>query len=331
MLAVVSDRYGSSEMLEVVEMARPAPGPGEILGRVEAASVNTADLDHLHGRPRLIRLWTGIRRPRQRVRGLDMAGVVEEVGSDVTSTKPGARVWADLFATRAGAFSEYVCVPAEAVNPLPAGIPFQVAATAPHSALLALQALERHGVSRGDRVLINGGGGCVGPFAIQIARSLGAEVTGVDHSGKLDLMRSAGADHVIDYTEEDVTRSGVPYDLVVDIAATRSVVAFKHCLTESGAYVQIARSLGGFLSAALLGSLMRGRRMGVFMWVPNQAEDMNRIASLIQSGSIRPVIDRILPLEEAPEAVRLHESGEARGKVVLAVAPVNDITPEARS
>lgn len=321
MLAVVGDRYGSSDVLRVDHVARPVPGPDEVLVRVHASSVNTADLDNIHGRPWLVRIGTGIRHPRKRVPGLDIAGVVEAIGPNVTSTRVGARVWGDLFGTDAGAFSEYVGISESAIRPLPAGIPFEVAATAPHSAVLALQALKSGSVQPGDRVLINGGGGCVGPFAIQIARSFGAEVTGVDHTCKLELMRSVGADHVFDYTASDVTRNGVRYDVIVDIAATRSVVAFKRSLTATGAYVHIARSLGGFFSAAVLGALIGGRRrMGIFMWVPNQADDMSRIADLMLSGEVKPAIDRIYPLADAPRALRCQEAGHARGKVVLAGA-----------
>lgn len=322
MWAVVGDRYGSPDVLKVTRVRRPVPGPGEVLVRVHAASVNTADIDNLRGRPLPLRLYTGLRRPRREIPGFDIAGVVEEVGPGVTSIVVGTEVWADLFGSRAGAFAEWVCVPERVLRPKPAGVSFQKAATAPHSALLALQALKSRGVAPGDRVMINGGGGCVGPFAIQIARALGAEVTGVDHSGKLDLMRAVGADHVVDFTRTDVTRSGQRYDLVVDIAATRSVTSFKRSLTERGAYVQIARSFGGFLSAVLLGWLLGGRRrMGVFMWVPNDPDDMARIGSLIASGAVDPAIDRVFPLAETPRAVSRQEAGAARGKVVLAVAP----------
>lgn len=319
MLAVIGDRYGTSEVLRVGQVAKPVPGPGEALVRVQASSVNTADIDHLRGRPWIVRLVFGLRRPRQPVRGLDMVGVVEAVGSAVTSVTTGSTVWADLFSAGSGAFAEYVCVPAEALHPLPAGLPSEMAATLPHSAALALQALDSRRIRAGDSVLVNGGGGCVGPFAIQIARSRGAEVTGVDHSGKLDLMSSAGADHVVDYTRDDVTRLGRRYDLVVDIAATRSVLAFRRCLTRDGAYVQIARTLGGFVSAALLGAVFGGRRrMGVFSWTPNRRVDMSRLAELVISGDVVPVVDRVFPLVETPQAVAHVETGRARGKVVIA-------------
>lgn len=322
MLAVIGDRYGTSEVLRMAEVAKPVPGPGVALVRVRASSVNTADLDHLRGRPWIVRLVFGIRRPRRPVRGLDMVGVVEAVGSGVTSVTTGRAVWADLFSAGSGAFAEYVCVPARALHPLPEGLPSEVAATIPHSGALALQAVDSRGVGPGDRVLVNGGGGCVGPFAIQIAHSLGAEVTGVDHTDKLDVMSSAGADHVVDYTRDDVTRLGRRYDLVVDIAATRSVLAFRRCLTRDGSYVQISRSLSGFISAALLGSLFGGRRrMGVFSWTPNRPVDMRRLADLAMSGSIEPVVDRVFSLVETPEAVEHVEAGRARGKVVIAIDP----------
>jgi NADPH:quinone reductase-like Zn-dependent oxidoreductase len=321
MTAVVGDRYGSSDVLRVVRVQRPEAGLGEVLVRVHAASINTADLDNLRGRPWPVRFYTGLRRPRRTIPGLDIAGVVETVGPGVGSVAVGDEVWADLFGSGAGGFAEYVCVSEKALLPKPAGVSFDTAATAPHSAILALQALKSRRVSPGDHVLINGGGGCVGPFAIQMARDLGAEVTGVDHSGKLDLMRSVGAHHVVDFTSEDVTRNGRRYDLIVDIAATRSVIAFRRSLTAHGAYVQVARSLAGFFSAALLGALIGGRRrMGVFTWVPNHPEDMARIGKLIASGAVDPVIDRVFPLAETPQAVAHQESGAALGKVVLAVA-----------
>jgi NADPH:quinone reductase-like Zn-dependent oxidoreductase len=288
--------------------------------RVRASSINTADIDNLRGRPWIARLGTGLRRPRWKTPGLDIAGVVEGLGPEATRFEVGDTVWADLFSSGSGAFAEYVCVPETTLSSIPKGVDFEQAATVPHSAVLALQAIESKGVSPGDQVLVNGGGGCVGPFAIQIARSRGAEVTGVDHEGKHQLMRAAGADHLIDFTREDFTRNARHYDLIVDIAANRSVVQFKRSLTERGAYVQIANSLGGFFSAAVLGALIGGkRRMGVFMWVPNDPEAMGRVGRLIQSGSLTPLIDRSFPLAETPKAFQHQASGEARGKVVIKV------------
>jgi NADPH:quinone reductase-like Zn-dependent oxidoreductase len=320
MMAVVADRYGTPEVLRLEEVTRPTPKADEILVRVRASSINTADIDNLRGRPWIARLGTGLRRPRAKTPGLDIAGVVEDLGPEAARFEVGDAVWADLFSSGFGAFAEYVCVPEAALAPIPDGVDFERAATVPHSAVLALQAIESRGISPGDRVLVNGGGGCVGPFAIQIARSHGAEVTGVDHQGKHQLMRAAGADHLIDFALEDVTRNGRRYDLIVDIAAKRSVLPFKRSLTERGAYVQIANSLGGFFSAAVLGALIGGkRRMGVFMWVPNDSKAIGRIGRLLQSGSLTPLIDRSFPLAETRKAIQHQASGEARGKVVITV------------
>ena len=321
MAAVVADRYGPPEVLRLEEVMRPVPRVDEVLVRVRASSINTADLDNLRGRPWIVRLGTGLRRPRAQTPGLDIAGVVAELGPDATRFGVGDPVWADLFSSGLGAFAEYVCVPERALSPIPEGVGFEQAATVPHSAVLALQAIESRGISPGDQVLVNGGGGCVGPFAIQIARSRGAEVTGVDHEGKHQLMMRAGAHHLIDYTQEDFTRNGRRYDLIVDIAANRSVVSIRRCLTERGAYVQIANSLGGFFSAAVLGALIGGkRRMGVFMWAPNDPDALDRIGRLLQSGSLTPLIDRSFSLAEARNAIQHQASGDARGKVVITVA-----------
>jgi NADPH:quinone reductase-like Zn-dependent oxidoreductase len=233
----------------------------------------------------------------------------------------GDRVWADLFSCGHGSLAEYVCAPANALAPMPAGVSFEVAATVPHSGVLALQALRAGGaIQPGHRVLINGAGGCVGPFAVQIAKASGAEVTAVDHEGKRDLLRLLGADHVIDYTRDDVTTSGGHYDLILDIAAVRSVLRFRRCLSAGGRYVLIARNISGFIEAAVVGGLVTlfsSNRMGVFMWRPNERADLSALARLLEHGSIRPHIDRRFPLQDAAEAFRYLQSGHARGKVVV--------------
>lgn len=320
MKAISRDRYGPPDVLALVEVPTPEPGEGEALVRVEAASLNTADLDSLAGRPRIARLGTGLRRPRWAVPGLDVAGTVEAVGPGVTRVRPGDEVLADLFSSGHGAFAEYVCAPEEVFAPKPVTVPFAHAATIPHSAVLALQALRsRGGLAPDQRILVNGGGGCVGPFAIQIAKASGAEVTAVDIGDKFDVMRAAGADHVVDYTKEDVTRGKRRFDLIVDIAAPRSVLAFKRILDDHGRYVQIARTLGGFFSAVLLGALFGGnRRMGVFMWVPNDKDDLAHLGRLLEEGRLTPVIDRIVGLAEVPGALQDLADGRLRGKVVVA-------------
>ncbi|WP_129788791.1 NAD(P)-dependent alcohol dehydrogenase [Promicromonospora panici] len=321
MRAVVRDAYGPVDILRVATVEPPVPGPGEVIVRVRAASLNMADLDHLLGRPRASRVFTGLFRPTNRGVGVDVAGTVEALGPDATGFQPGDRVWADLFDSGHGALADQVRVAASALTPLPDRVSFDDAATAPHSGTLALQGLGAVGPIRpGERVLINGAGGCVGPFAVQIAKARGAEVTAVDHGDKLDFLRELGADHVIDYTREDVTRRDRRFDAVVDIADTRSVLAFRRCLAPGGRYVPIVRGIGSLAEKALLGPLiggLTGTRMRAFLWTPNQRRDLDELGGLIVSGAVRPRIDRRYGLGDAVEAFRRLESGAARGKVLV--------------
>jgi NADPH:quinone reductase-like Zn-dependent oxidoreductase len=321
MKAVVRDEYGSPNVLRFEDVAKPVPGDGEVLVRVHAASLNTADLDLLRGRPVMARIGIGLLRPKHRLLGLDVAGRVEAIGTNVTSLQPGEDVWADLFSFGLGAFSEFVCASESAFSRKPPSLTFEAAATVPHSAVLALQGLRGKGeIQPGQRVLIIGAGGCVGPFAIQIAKASGAEVTGVDHTGKLDLMRSAGADHVIDYTREDFTRNGVKYDLILDIVDQHSVLHYRRSLSPRGRYVLIARNLSGFFQAFLLGgwiSLIGSKRMGIFMWNPNKKQDLEFLSDLLERGQIKPLIDRTFELSEVSEGLSYLEDGRARGKVTI--------------
>jgi NADPH:quinone reductase-like Zn-dependent oxidoreductase len=321
--AIVREEYGSPDVLELKEIEKPVPGDDEVLVKVHAASVNTADLDYLRGRPAAARVASGIGRPRNYRMGLDVAGRVEAVGRDVTTLKVGEDVWADLFDFGQGTFAEYVCAPQVAFTRMPSGVTFEQAATVPHSGVLALQGLLGFGdISPGDTVLINGAGGCVGPFAIQLAKSFGADVTAVDHGGKFDLMRSAGADHLIDYTREDFTANGRSYDLILDIVDEHSVLHYRHSLAPGGRYVLVARRLTGFAQAFLLGagvSMTSNRRMGTFMWRANRSADLDLIKALLESGKVTPIIDRQFQLSEVPEALRYQEEGHARGKVVITV------------
>jgi len=323
MKAMVRDGYGSPEVLRFEDVEKPTPGPGEVLVRVRAASLNTADLEHLRGTPFVARVGMGLTRPRARVPGFDMAGEVESVGQEVSGRAPGDRVWADLFSFGSGAFAEYVCSSADAFSPIPTGVSFEAAAAVPHSGILALQGLSGMGGFRaGQHVLINGAGGCVGPFAVQIAKARGAEVSAVDHTDKLGMLRSLGADHVIDYTRESFTHSGRRYDFILDIAPDRWVLGYRGALRPGGRYVQIARGLGGFFQAAALGglvSLVSDVRMGVFGWQPNAPGSMAEMSALVASGDVRPLIDRVYPLESVPDALGFLESGRALGKLVVTV------------
>jgi len=246
---------------------------------------------------------------------------VVAVGENVARLRAGDQVWADLSVSGFGAFAQYVCAAEKVFTPKPAALSFDQAATVPHSAILALQGLTGKGpIQPGQKVLINGAGGCVGPFAVQIAKSFGAEVTGVDHTGKLDMMRSIGADHVIDYSRVDFTRNGHRYDLILDVAARHPVLHYRRSLAPRGRYVLVARSLTGFFQAMLIGALISmggSKRMGIFMWSPNRREDLEFLGGLLEAGRIRPIIDRHYRLDQVPEALEYLRRGRARGKLVI--------------
>lgn len=321
MRAVLRDEYGPVDILRVSTVEDPVPGPGEVVVRVAAASLNMADLDHLLGLPRLARLGTGLVRPANRGVGVDVAGTVEEVGPDVTGLRQGDRVWADLFDLGHGALADRVRVPASALSPLPDALSFDVAATVPHSGTLALQSLRAtEPIQPGERVLVNGAGGCVGPFAVQMAKARGAVVTAVDHGDKLDFLRELGADEVIDYTREDFTRGDRRFDVVLDIADTRSLVALRRSLAPGGRYVLIARRISSFAEKGLLGPVvgrLTGTRMSTFFWRPNQRADLDELARLLVAGDVLPRIDRRYGLDDTVEAFRRLESGAARGKILV--------------
>jgi NADPH:quinone reductase-like Zn-dependent oxidoreductase len=321
--AVIYHRYGSPAKLRIEDVPKPTPGPGDVLVKVHASSVNAADLEYLHGIPFIARMGSGILRPRRRVLGFDAAGTIESIGKDTSRFKPGDRVFTDLFDHGFGAFAEYVCAPEAAFASIPALLTFEEAATVPHSGVLAIQGLARgERIEPGHTVLINGAGGCVGPFAIQMAKAYGAEVTGVDRTEKLDFLRSIGADHTIDYTSEDYTQSGKTYDWILDLAAHRPLVASRRALGPSGRYVMAGGPTGRFLRLLATGPLLTGgtnRKMGMLMWEPFAPADVAALIDLIESGKLTPIIDRAYSLDDVPEAVRRLESGEARGKLVIRI------------
>ncbi len=302
------------------------PREGEILVRVHAASVNRADLDQIHPRPSFLRLFLGLRRPRNRRLGSDVAGTVEAVGLKVTRFKPGDRVFADLFSSGQGSFAEMVCGPEKAFLPIPEGMNFEIASTLPHSALLAMQGLrDRSGrpVQRGAKVLIGGASGNVGPFAVQIAKWMGAEVTGVCRTEKVDFVRSLGADHVIDYTKTDFTATGERYDWILDTDSHQSIFRSRRALRPGGRYVTLGGGgldlVEGVVVGPLLG-LFGHRRAGLMLWwKPFNPADVATLADLVRSGHVTPAIDRRYPLSEAAEALRWVEDGKNKGKVVILV------------
>ncbi len=326
MKAAVRDAYGSLDVVELRDIDRPEPTGDQVLVRVRAASVNRADFDGIEPRPQFSRLFLGLRRPRNKRLGIDVAGVVESVGAGVTRFTPGDRVFADLYPFGSGAFAEYVAAPEKAFLPVPEGMTFEDAATLPHSAILAIQALRtRNGrtVQPGDKVLIDGASGNVGPFAVQIAKALGAEVTGVCSPAKIEFVRSLGADHVLDYTTVDYTSTGERYDWIVDTDSHHPIMRIRRALRPKGIYVTLGGEGRPIAAAMLLGpviSLATSKRMGLMLWwKPFKAEDIATLARMIAAGTVRPVIDRRYPLDELVEALRYADGGDARGKVIITV------------
>jgi NADPH:quinone reductase-like Zn-dependent oxidoreductase len=324
MKALVYEKYGPPDVLELREVAEPVVAPDEVLIRVHAASVNPVDWHTMTGTPYLVRLEAGLRKPRREGLGVDFAGTVEAIGRDVTRFQPGDEV----FGARSGAFAEYVCVREDrAVAVKPANLTFEEAGAVPVAAISALQGLHDKGqIQSGQRVLINGASGGVGTFAVQIAKSFGAEVTGVCSTRNVDTARSIGADHVIDYTKEDFTKDGRRYDLLLDIAGNRSWSDYMRVLDEQASLVVVGGPKGnrwiGPLSQAVklrLRSLAGGRRVVAPFLAKIKREDLVVLQDLLKTGAVTPVIDRHYSLSEVPEALRYLGEGHARGKVVVTV------------
>jgi NADPH:quinone reductase-like Zn-dependent oxidoreductase len=315
-------------VVRLEEIPTPVPGPGEVLIRIQSASVNRADLDGLEPRPGFLRVFMGIRAPRTHQVGIDVAGVVEQAGEGVTRFKPGDRVFTDLFTTGApGSFAEFISVPERVLQPIPASMSFEVAATLPHSAILALQGLRtRSGqtVGPGSKVLIGGASGNVGPFAVQIAKHLGAEVTGVARTEKLDFVRSLGADHVIDYTTTDYTATGDRYDWIMDTDSHRPIRHVRRALRDGGRYLTLGGDSLPIAEALLAGPILSigsSRRAGLMLWwKPFHAPDVDRINELVEAGAVTPRIDRRFPLSETADALRWVDDGRAKGKVIITMA-----------
>lgn len=328
MKAAVRERYGSlREVVEIRDLPRPEPVADQILVRVRAASVNRADLDALGPRPGFARLFMGVRAPRETRLGLDVAGVVEAVGPDATRFRPGDAVFADLFSFGSGAFAEYVAASERAFLPIPEGMSFETAATLPHAAVLAAQGLRlRNGRTPqpGDRVLVDGASGNVGPFAVQIAKSMGAHVTGVCRRDKVDFVRALGADEVIDYGAVDYTRSGARYDWIIDTDSHHPIVGIRRALTPNGVYVTLGGTTWPILTAMALGPILSratGKWMGLLLWwKPFHASDVETVTGLIARGAVTPQVDRTYPLDEVVEALAWVAEGRARGKVLVTVA-----------
>jgi NADPH:quinone reductase-like Zn-dependent oxidoreductase len=331
MKAIVCEEYGPPDLLQLRNVAKPIPTDDEVLVKVHATSLNAADFENMRG------MWSarfgGPFKPLHKILGTDLAGRVEAVGGNVTRFQPGDDVWGDLsFPYGFGTFAEYVAVSEEALSPKPESMTFEEAATYPQAAIIALQTLrDKAKIQPGQRVLINGAGGGMGTFAVQIAKLYGAEVTGVDSSSKLDLLRSIGADHVIDYTQEDYTKSGQRYDVILDVVAHRSVFDYRRALSPEGHFIIVGGSLGTFLQVVFVGAFVSStgsQTLGINAYDSNNREDLAVLEELFEAGKVVPVIDRCYPLSEVPEALRYLEEGRVLGKVVITVEHSNDAPSE---
>jgi NADPH:quinone reductase-like Zn-dependent oxidoreductase len=323
MKAIVQDRYGSPDALELRDVATPVPRDDEVLVRIRAASVNAYDWHLMRGDPYLARLSLGLGSPKAKIRGRDFAGCVEAVGKEVTGLRPGDEVYGEAD----GAFAEYVCATDAMTGPKPAGLTFEQAAAVPLAANTALVGLREGRIEAGRQVLVNGASGGVGPFAVQVAKAFGAEVTGVCSTRNVDQTRSLGADHVIDYTQEDFTRDGKRYDIILDLAGNRSLTDLRRSLKPEGTLLLSGggNSSGGSLIGPV-GLMLRGKALSPFVrqrlvpFVAAQSKaNLATLSELAEAGKLVPVVERTYPLDEAPQAIRHLETEHARAKIVITV------------
>ena len=323
MQAMVQDTYGSAEVMHFTEIDKPDIGNDEVLIRVRAAGVNPADWAVMSGLPYIARPVYGLRKPKNAVRGTDVAGTVEAVGADVTRFQPGD----DVFGWSDGSYAEYAAAPEDKLALKPANLTFEQAAAVPMAGLVALQALRDHAqLQPGQRILINGASGGIGTFAIQIAKALGAEVTAVASTRNLDLVRSIGADHVIDYTQADFTKSGEQYDVILDNVANHSLSDLRRALTPTGTLIPNGGGFehrwiasGGRIVRAAVMFQFGSQRLGNFLMSTNHA-DLDTLKELIESGQVTPVLDRAYPLHETAKAIGHVGKGHARGKTTITLA-----------
>ncbi len=321
MKAIVYEKYGPPEVLEIKEVEKPIPGDNEVLVKVYAASIAFGDVAMIKGEPFIARLWSGLLKPKNTIPGSDMAGKIESVGKNIKHLQPGDEVYGDLSGCGFGAFAEFVCADKKAVALKPPNLSFAEAAAVPMSAVTALQGLRFKGQIRpGQKVLINGASGGVGTFAVQIAKSYGAVVTAVCSTGKIDMVRLLGADFVIDYTKEDFTEKEDLYDLIVAVNGYHPILDYKRVLSSRGIYIQIGGAGAQIAQAMLLGPLisLAGSKKLCSMGVAKpDNRDLLIIKELIEAGKVVPVIDKRYSLSEVPEAFQYFNEGHSNGKVVI--------------
>lgn len=320
MKAVVYTQFGLPDVLQLKEINKPQPKDDEVLIKVRASSINSWDWDLLRGRPFIFRLFLfGMLKPKLKILGADVAGVVERVGRNVKSFKEGDEVFGDLCEGSWGGFAEYVCANEKALALKSKQLSFAQAAALPQAGVLALQGLRLRGeLHKGQKVLINGAGGGVGTLAIQMARSFGAEVTAVDKTEKLEMLRNTGADHVIDFTKEDFTQNGKQYDLILDVIAHHSIFDSGRALAPNGTYVMVGGLVSRILQLTLFGRFAskEGKKLMLLMHQPNQ-KDLALLNEWFESGKVVPVIDQCYPLSKVPEAMHHFGQGDVKGKVVI--------------
>ncbi|MEX2477556.1 MAG: NAD(P)-dependent alcohol dehydrogenase [Gracilimonas sp.] len=321
MKAILLKEYGSPNVLEIGEVKKPIPKENEVLVRIHSASINDWDWGLVRGKPFVIRLFFGLRKPKIRIPGVDVSGKIEAVGGNVSSFNIGDEIYCDLSECGFGGFAEYVCVPEKHLSKKPSNISYNDAAALPHAGLLALQGLVEKGkVKSGQNILINGAGGGVGTLGIQILKSYEVKVTGVDSAKKLDLMKSLGFDSVMDYKKVDFTDTGEKYDLILDTKSNRSVFKYARSLKKNGTYITMGGSMYRLFEIALLGSLISvftGKKLKVLIHEPNK--DLDQFSKLVEKGLIKPVVDGPYGFDKIPELIQYFGEGKHLGKIVVEI------------
>ncbi len=321
MKAFVFEKYGLPNVLQLKEVVKPIPKGNEVLVRVHSASINDWDWGLVRGKPFIIRMLFGLKKPKINIPGVDVSGKIEAMGEDVKKLNPGDEVYGDLSDSGFGGFAEYVCVPEHSVSKKPSNLSFNEAAALPHAALLALQGLVDLGkIKSGQKILINGAGGGVGTLGIQIAKLYDTKVSGVDSGEKLPIMRSLGYDTVIDYKKEDFTKTGHKYDLILDAKTNRSTVQYVRCLENNGTYITVGGTMGRLLQIFFLGSLISifsNKKLKVLSLKPNK--NLDYITQLAENGKIKPLIDGPYGFEEIPKLIQYFGEGKHRGKIVVEI------------
>jgi len=322
MKAIVYEKYGPPDIvLQLKEVEKPTPKDNEVLVKVHAASVNYSDWSFVRGDPFISRMFTGLLKPKNTILGTDIAGQVEAIGRNVKRFQPGDEVYGEIFECGMGGFAEYVSVTENVLAPKPTNMTFEEAAAVPQAAIVGLQGLRDKGqIQHGQKVLINGASGGNGTFAVQIAKSFGAEVTGVCSTRNVELVRSIGADHVIDYTQEDFTKSEQRYDLILDIVANRSISDYMRALSPNGNYVAVAFNPVTIFLGSLISMTGSKKMVSLTTTEKTKVKDLVYMKELIEAGKVVPVIDRSYPLSEVAEAIRYYGERHSRGKVVITVA-----------